>query len=233
MTSNKLIPVSTARRTQWSFGTLLAWLSVVLALVLTFTPLWWVLRTGLSTNREVYANPSSLLPVGFTLDNFARVLGFLDIQASQALGGSGQKLNFFLYLRNSFIVATAGMLGTLFFNALAAYAFARLRFPFREKIFIGFLTALMVPGVATLIPNFILMRDLEWLNTFQGILAPTFLMSPFAVFFLRQFFLGMNHEVEEAARIDGASLYGIFWHIVIPLFTPLLTTLAILTFICT
>jgi multiple sugar transport system permease protein len=91
----------------------------------------------------------------------------------------------------------------------------------------------MVPAVVTLIPNFILIRDLGWLNTFQGIVAPYFLMSPFAVFFLRQFFLNVNREIEEAAKLDGASLSGIYWRIVLPLSGPPLTTLGILTFIAT
>jgi multiple sugar transport system permease protein len=123
--------------------------------------------------------------------------------------------------------------GQLFFSALAAYAFARLNFPLRNQLFFLYVAALMVPGIVTLIPNYILIRNLGWLNTFQGIVAPSFLMSPFAVFFLRQFFLGINREVEEAAKIDGVSLFGSFWRIVVPLSGPPLATLGILTFIST
>ena len=123
------------------------------------------------------------------------------------------------------------MVGPIFFSALAAYAFARLRFPLREQIFFVYLTALMVPGIVTLIPNFILIRDLGWLDTFQGIIAPKFLMTPFAIFYLRQFFLGIHPEVEEAAKIDGASLFSIFWQIILPMSVAALSTLAILTFI--
>lgn len=91
--------------------------------------------------------------------------------------------------------------------------------------------ALIVPAIVILIPNYILMRDLNWLNTFQVIVAPYFLMTPFAVFFLRQFFLGINTEIEEAAKIDGASLFRVFWSLVIPISGPPLVTLGILTFI--
>ena len=214
-------------------GKALAWFLMILMIVITLVPFWWIIRTSLSTNREIYATPESLLPVGFTIQNYARVLGLLDIEASQALGGSGQKLNFFLYLRNSLIVALGAVVGQLFFSSLAAYAFARLRFPLREKIFMLYLAALMIPGIVTLIPNYSLMRDLKWIGAFQGILAPTFLFAPFAIFFLRQFFLGINRELEEAAKLDGTSLFGTFWRIVLPLSGPPLATLAILTFIGT
>src|SRR5262249_5688700 len=180
----------------------------------------WMFRTALSTNRELYANPTNPAPVGFTMINFARVLGQGDLAAAQAAGGSGQAINFFLYLRNSAIVSTLLVVGQLGFIALGADAFARLNFPRRHQLIFPYVAALMVPGIVTLIRNYILIRNLGWLNTFQGIVAPGFLMSPFAVFFLRQFFLGINREVEEAAKIDGLSLFGIFWRIIVPLSGP-------------
>lgn len=143
------------------------------------------------------------------MNNFARVLGQMSAEEAIAAGGSGQPINFFLYLRNSVIVTGLIVVGQLFFCSLAAYAFARLHFPLRDKIFFLYIAALMVPGIVTLIPNYILIRNLGWLNTFQGIVAPSILMSPFAVFFLRQFFLGINREIEESAKIDGASLFRV------------------------
>lgn len=214
-------------------GRVIGWAILILAILLTLFPFWWVIRTAFSTQRELLADPNTLGPVGFTLINFARVLGQVDTATAVAAGGSGQALNFFLYLRNSIIFATLVVVGQLFFSALAAYSFARLRFPFREQIFFLYVTALMIPGIVTLIPNFILVRSLHWENTFLGIVAPTFLMSPFAVFFLRQFFLGINRELEEAAKLDGAGLFGIFWRIVLPLSGPPIATLAILTYIST
>jgi multiple sugar transport system permease protein len=151
-----------------------------------------------------------------------------------AAGGSGQKINFWLFARNSVIVSVLTVVGQTFFSALAAYAFARLRFPLRDKIFLLYLAALMVPGIVTLIPNYLLIhRDLDWGNTFLGIVAPGLLMSPFAVFFLRQFFLGINRELEEAASLDGASAFGIFWRIILPISVPPIATLALLTFVGT
>jgi len=227
------VAVPVVERKPLSFGRIAAWAAMILVILIVLVPFYWVLRTALSTNRELYANPSSWLPVGFTLDNFRRVLGLSTAQESLAAGGSGQTLNFWLYLRNSFIVTGLIVIGQVFFSSMAAYAFARLRFPLREPIFFLYVSALMIPGIVTLIPNYILVRNLGWINTFQGIVAPALLMSPFAVFFLRQFFLGINHEVEEAAMLDGTSLAGIYWRIVLPLAGPPITTLAILTFIGT
>lgn len=227
-----LATVRPSRKTP-SLGRIIAWAVLVLVIVIILVPFWWVIRTALSTNREIYANPTSWLPVGFTWDNFARVLGMSDFKQAQAAGGSGQSLQFWLFMRNSFIVTIAVVAGQLFFSSMAAYAFARLRFPLRDKIFFLYITALMIPAIVTLIPNYVLVRSLGWINTFQGIIAPYFLMSPFAVFFLRQFFLGLNHEIEEAALLDGVSRAGIFWRIVLPLSGPPITTLGILTFIST
>ncbi len=221
------------RRRRLSLGRILAWAALMLAILAVLLPFYWVIRTALSTNRGLLVAPGSVLPVDMTWLNFARVLGQVDADTSRSLGGSGQSLNFWLYLRNSIIVTGLIVTGQIFFSALAAYAFARLRFPLRDQIFFLYIVALMVPGIVTLIPNYILIRDLGWLSTFQGIVAPTFLMTPFAVFFLRQFFLNINREIEEAAKIDGVSLFGIFWRIVIPLSGPPLSTLAILTFIAT
>jgi hypothetical protein len=145
-----------------------------------------------------------------TLINFQRVLGLVDPETAIAMGGSGQSINFGRSIVNSVIVSILVVAGQTSFSAMAAYAFARLRFPFRDGLFAIYIAALMVPGIVTTIPNFILIRQLGWLNTFAGIVAPAFLMTPFAVFFLRQFFLGVNREVEEAARIDGASIWGLF-----------------------
>jgi len=179
----------------------------------------------------LFVDTTSLLPTRFTLNNYARVLGMMSTSEAVAAGGSGQTINFLLYLRNSLIVTTTLVVGQISFSSLAAYAFARLNFPLRDKIFTLYIAALMIPGVVMLIPNFVLIRTLGWLNTFQGIIAPAFLMTPFSVFFFRQFFLGINREIEESAKLDGASLFGIFIKIVVPMSMPPITTLAILAFL--
>jgi multiple sugar transport system permease protein len=121
----------------------------------------------------------------------------------------------------------------VFFCSLAAYAFARLNVPGRDKVFVLFLAALMVPPIFTSLPNFILIKNLGLLNTIPGLVLPSLLMTPFAIFFLRQFFLGINREIEEAASIDGASVWRVFFRIILPMSSAPVTTLAILTFIAT
>ncbi|MCA9948784.1 MAG: carbohydrate ABC transporter permease [Anaerolineales bacterium] len=235
MTSSKAANSSQGehRRPRPSAGKIISWIVVALAILVILFPFWWVIRTALSTQRELLAQPESLAPVGFTLINFARVLGQVDTATAVAAGGSGQQINFWLFLRNSIIVTLLVVFGQTFFSALAAYAFARLHFRFRDQIFFIYLMALMIPGIVTLIPNFLLIRELGWDNTFLGIIAPTFLMSPFAIFFLRQFFLGINKELEEAASLDGAGPFGIFARVIVPISWPPLLTLGILTFVTT
>ena len=214
-----------------SAGKILAWFVLIVAILIVLFPFWWVIRTSLSTSRDMMANTASLAPVGITTVNYARVLGLVDTATSIAAGGSGQAINFLLYLRNSIIVAVLTVVGQVFFSALAAYAFARLIFPGRDKIFFLYITGLMIPGIVTLIPNFILIRQLQWQNTFFGLIAPAFLMTPFAVFFLRQFFLGLNKELEEAAKLDGCSIFGVYTRIILPISLPPITTIGILTFV--
>ena len=217
---------------KFSIATAISWFFVALAIFMTLLPFWWVIRTAFSSQKPMMANPVSMMPVEFTTINFARVMGMVSHEDMIKAGGSGQTINFLLYLRNSIIATTLIVVGQTFFSTLAAYAFARLKFPFREQIFFLYLSALMIPGVVTLIPNYLLVhKDLGWSNTYMGIIAPYFLMSPFAVFFMRQFFLGINHEIEEAAALDGAGIFTTFWRIIVPISGPPISTLAILTFV--
>ena len=227
--------VQTAYRPKRAFpwGRTLAWIAMALLLFVTLLPIWWKIRTALTSSKAIFLDTSSLMPVQLTLINFQRVLGLVDPQTAIALGGSGQSINFGRSILNSVIVSVIVVTGQVTFSAMAAYAFARLRFPFRDTLFAIYIAALMVPGIVTTIPNFILVRQLQLLNTYIGIAAPTLLMTPFAVFFLRQFFLGVNREVEEAARIDGASIWVSFVRVVVPMTIPALTTLAIVTLINT
>lgn len=229
MTAQITTTTNSARSIDWGRIALLLLLSVLI--FITLFPVYWVVRTALTDSALVYTDTTSLLPPGATLFNFKRVLGLVSTEEAIAAGGTGQTLNFFLFLRNSIIVATLITTGQVFFSATAAYAFARLKFPFRDQLFYLYISALMIPAIVTLIPNFIFVRNMGWLNTFAGVIAPYFLMTPFAVFFLRQFFLGINKEIEEAARIDGASVLAIFWRIILPISQPPLATLGIITFI--
>lgn len=214
-----------------SVGRTIAWILLFILLIVTLFPFYWMLRTAFSDNTQLPGHPHSLLPVETTLGAFRRVLGLASIQEAQAQGGSGAAVNFWLYLRNSLIVATITTVCQVFFSAMAAYAFARLRWPGRDKVFALFLAALMVPPIFTTLPNFVLIKNLGLLNSFAGIILPGAFMTPFAIFFLRQFFLGINRELEEAAMIDGAGHRRIFFGLVIPISAAPIATLAILTYI--
>jgi multiple sugar transport system permease protein len=212
-------------------GRIAAWAAMIILILITLFPFYWMLRTAFSTSKSLFSDPTSLLPVDFTWGAFKRVLGLATPVEAQAEGGSGAAVNFWLFLRNSIVYATLSTAGQVFFSALAAYAFARLRWPGRDKVFFIFLTALMIPPIFVMLPNFILIRNLGLLNTFPGLILPYFFMTPFAIFFLRQFFLGINKEIEEAAKLDGAGHWLIFFRIVLPMSWAPIITLFILTFI--
>jgi multiple sugar transport system permease protein len=212
-------------------GRVIAWIVLALVLLITLFPFYWMLRTSFSTNGALAANSGNLLPAEFSLGGWRRVFGLASPEEARADGGSGASLNFWLYLRNSLIVATVTTAVQTFFCALAAYAFARLQWPGRDAVFFLFLTALMVPPIFTTLPNFILIRDLGLMNTFLGIMLPSLLMAPFSVFFLRQFFLGIPRELEEAAKLDGAGHVRTFFRVIVPIANAPITTLAILTYI--
>ncbi|MEZ4670032.1 MAG: carbohydrate ABC transporter permease [Anaerolineae bacterium] len=216
------------------WGKILLWIFIALMVFITAFPFYWVLRTALVMPKTVFSDPRSFFPPDPTLFNFQRVLGMIDpttLVGQDANNISAGTINFWVYLRNSFIVSALITFGQTIFSTMAAYAFARMKFPLRNQIFFIYLTSLMIPGIVLTIPNFVLIRQLGWIGTFQGIVAPAFLMSPFAVFFMRQFFLSLNKDLEEAAVLDGATVFGVFWRIAVPLIQGPILTLALLTFV--
>jgi multiple sugar transport system permease protein len=224
-------PVRPVVRRRPSVGRALAWTFMIASLLATIFPFYWMLRTALSNTRALASNADSVLPADFTWGAFQRVLGLATQAESIAQGGSGASVNFWLYLKNSLIVATTTTVGQVFFSALAAYAFARLTWPGRDKLFFAFITALMIPPIFTTLPNFVLIKDLGLLDSYLGIVLPGLLMTPFSVFFLRQFFLGIPREIEEAAMIDGAGRFRVFLTIILPMSAAPISTLALLTYI--
>jgi multiple sugar transport system permease protein len=215
----------------FNVGRAFAWLFMILVILASLFPFYWMLRTALSSNNALYAGSDSLLPVQTSGGGFARVFGLQTGQEAIDAGGAGQPISFWHYLANSVIVSTLITAGQVFFSAMAAYAFARLQWRHREKVFAFFLAGLMIPAIFTLLPNFVLIKQLGLVDTLLGIALPTMLMTPFAVFFLRQFFLGISREVEEAALVEGASKVRVFFRLILPMSTAPLATLSILTYI--
>jgi ABC-type glycerol-3-phosphate transport system permease component len=212
-------------------GRIVAWIYIALILLVTLFPFYWILRTALSNNFAMSTDPSSLLPVDFTLGAFKRALGLATTAEAQAEGGSGAALDTPLFLRNSIIYSSVLTALVVFFSATAAYAFSRLQWKGRNVVFSILLTALMVPTILTLLPNFVLVKDLGLTNTFAGMILPGAFFSAFNIFFLRQFMLGLSTEIEEAAIIDGAGPLRIFFRIILPMTAAPMATLSLLTFI--
>ncbi|MDP9985489.1 multiple sugar transport system permease protein [Arthrobacter oryzae] len=220
-----------ARRRTFTWRRGGAWLLVALAVAVSVLPFYWILRTALSTNGALAGNATNLLPADFKLGAFQRVFGLQSPEEAVAEGGSGAQIDFWIYLRNSVLFASITTTGAVFFSAMAAYAFARLRWRGRNLVFSLFLATMMVPPIFTALPNFLLIKNLGLLNTMVGLVLPYIFMTPFAIFFLRQFFLNMSREVEEAAMLDGAKHLRIFFQIILPNAAAPIATLALLTFI--
>ncbi|WP_156250092.1 carbohydrate ABC transporter permease [Pseudactinotalea terrae] len=212
-------------------GRFFAWVVMIIILIVTLFPFYWVLRTALSSNAALYVDPSAIGPVGTGFGAFARVFGQQSVEEAIAQGGSGASIDFWRYLRNSIVVATTVTVFQVFFSAMAAYAFSRLRWRARNQVFSLFLLSLMVPTIFTLLPNFLLIRQLGLIDTLVGIMLPGLFMTPFAIFFLRQFLMNISTEVEEAAQIDGASKTRVFFVLAIPMTVGPIATIAILTYI--
>jgi multiple sugar transport system permease protein len=218
----------TSRRRTVSPGRTAAWIVLGIAIVVTLFPFYWMIRTALTPAADLTTDSTALWPQHATLINFERVLGLTSTAQDVAAGGSGATLDFLVSLRNSVIYAGVIAAAQTFFCAMAGYAFARLRFRGRDALFNLFIMALMVPPIFTLLPNFALVKSLGWIGTFQGLMAPSLLMTPFAVFFLRQFFLSVPAEVEEAAALDGAGRWTQFWRVILPMNRGPLITIALI-----
>lgn len=220
-----------SRRRRFTPGRALGWTVLVLLMLLTLFPFYWMLRLSLSNDRSMAAHSGSLLPVDPTLSGFRRVLGLSSLAQAQSDGGSGASINFLHYTWNSVVTSTVITVGQTLFSAMAAYAFARLRWRGREFVFFLFLGCLMIPPIFTALPNFVLMKNLGLLDTYTALVLPFVFMSPFAIFFLRQFFLGIPREMEEAAMIDGAGHIRRFFRVVLPMSAAPMATLALLVYI--
>ncbi|MCC8402291.1 carbohydrate ABC transporter permease [Paraburkholderia sp. MMS20-SJTN17] len=224
-------PMPAAKRARFvvSPGRTISWLLLAMMLAITLMPVWMAVKTALTPPDDLFTHSSDLLPRAITLANFKRVLGLMSVEESLAAGGSGAGIDFLKALGNSVLFTSIVVVMQITCSAMAAYAFARLRFPGRRVLFGLFIGSMMVPTVVTFIPNFILMKELGWLNTMTGMVAPFCLMQGFSVFFLRQFFLSIPRDLEEAALLDGASHFYIFVRIVLPLSLTPIVTIAMLT----
>lgn len=197
------------------------WKTIFTILILGFgallmiAPFLWIINAAFGKTSEVYVLPPKWLPLNPSLENFTSVF---------------EQVPYGQFMLNSLKLAVLVTLGQLVTCSMAAYAFARLNFPGKNILFLLLISALMIPGQVTLVPLFILMRQLGLYNTHAALILPA-LINPFGVFLLRQYFMTIPGELEDAARVDGANVFTIYWRIILPLAGPVLTTLAILTFV--
>ncbi|MBJ7576393.1 carbohydrate ABC transporter permease [Devosia sp. MC532] len=189
-------------------------LLIIVALIFLF-PFFWMVSNAVRSNVEVLATPVRLLPHQFEWDNFVR---------------AWTELPFGRFFLNSMIVAVSVTIITVIISCLSGYAFARLNFPGRDLLLMGYLGTLMVPGIMLIIPLFLIVNALGMVNTFQGVILPV-AFGTFGAFLMRQFFLSIPMELEEAARIDGASRLRILISIIVPLSMPAIGLLSLFTFI--
>jgi multiple sugar transport system permease protein len=184
-------------------------------LIVVVGPFVWMALSSLKPEAEIRSVPPTWLPETWTLDNFRDLFSRLD---------------FPLYFFNSALVAVAVTAGNLLFCSLVGYALAKLHYPGKRVLFLAVLGMLMVPGMVTFVPQFVLVSNMGLTNSYAGLILP-FLVGPFGVFLMRQFLQSIPDDLIEAARVDGAGEMRIFWRVVLPLCRPALATLGILTFL--
>ena len=192
----------------------LLWMLIGLVLAgMTVFPLLWMVSIAFKTQREMFN--MVLIPSRPTFDNFIYVF---------------TRVDFLRYILNTFVVSATVTLIALFFHSMAGYALARLRFPGRETIFLAMFSTFLVSLPVIIVPLFILVTAFGMLNSFAGLIIPS-IFNAFGIFLLRQFYLSVPRELEEAALIDGASYWRIYWSVILPLSRPVLSALAILFFL--
>lgn len=204
------------RSLSWRFSwrALLAHGVLLLGAVSMVIPFLWMVSTSLKSEQQAYIFPPVWIPDPIMWSNYR---------------ATWEALPFNLFLLNSTIVAVFVTLGQLLTCSLGAFAFARLRFPWREPLFLLYLATMMVPFQVIMIPLFVLVRELKWLDSYAGLIVPA-VFSAYGTFLLRQFFKSIPNELEDAAKIDGCSYFRIYWNIMLPLSKPALATLGIFVF---
>lgn len=209
--------VSPSHRRNQQLVNVVCWLILAAGAAFWLLPFVWMVLSSLKTLPEIYAFPPTLFPQQLMWENYVETFN---------------RMPFGRFFLNSIVVSVAVVLGQLITCSLAGYGFARLRFPGRDVLFLGYIATMMVPFAVIMIPLFILMRGFGWLDSLQALIVPA-LFSAWGTFMMRQFMLTIPRELEDAARIDGCSYFSCYWRIILPLCQPVLATLAIFTFLGT
>ncbi len=189
-------------------------LLLLLVAAATLMPFFWMFSTSFKSGGGIFTYPPQWLPSEPTLEWYGRLV---------------KEVNFLLHFRNSLIVSISVTALSLFFNSLAGYAFAKHRFRGRDRLFSLLLATMMVPAQVTMIPVFLLLKYLGFLNSYAGLIIPAS-ANVFGIFLIRQFMMSIPNDLIESARIDGCSEFRIYWSVILPLCKPVLATLGIFTF---
>jgi multiple sugar transport system permease protein len=192
-------------------GDVAAWLVLLIGGVIMMLPFLWMISTSLKSLGEIYTFPPRLIPDQILWSNYLE---------------AWQRLPFGRFFVNSVTVSVCVTLGQLFTCSLAGYSFARLRYPGRDVLFMLYLATMMIPFAVVMIPLYVLMRGLHWVDSLAALIVPGF-FSAWGTFLMRQFMIGIPRDLEDAGRIDGCSFFRLYWMIILPLSKPVLATLAI------
>jgi multiple sugar transport system permease protein len=195
--------------------------------VLFSLPYLWMVLTSLKPDDAIFKNPNSL-PEVWMWSNYPRTFQFLETSLGRISTAFGT-----LFVANTLHVTALSMAGMLFSSSMVAYSFARLRWPGRDVLFMVLLGTMMLPAAVTMIPRFIIFKELGWVDTFLPLWVPSLFANAFDVFLLRQFLLGIPTDLEDAAKIDGCGYWTIYWRVMLPLVKPALAALAIMHFLGT
>jgi len=204
-----------SRRTSRFLGSLFGQIGLLAGAIIIVAPALYMLSASFMTSSEIFSTQLQLLPSSLSWGNYIEVFA---------------RFNFLRYLSNSILVTGAVVLLNLLFTPMVGYSLAKFNYPGKNILLLFILATVMVPFTAILIPLFLIVRNLGWVNTYAGLIMP-FAMSAFGVFLMRQFMLGVPDDYIDAGRIDGASEWRIYFQIVLPLIQPALITLAIVVFV--
>jgi multiple sugar transport system permease protein len=191
------------------------WVLLAAGSILMLSPLWWMLITSVKTMQDVMTYPPSFWPESWNWSNYLK---------------TWEAAPFDLYTVNTLTITILVVIGNVFVNSFIAYGFAKIPFKGRNVLFAIVLSTMMIPGFVTLIPQYVLFAKLQWLNTYYPLVVPAFFGSAFNIFLLRQFYMTIPDELIEAAKMEGASHFWIWWKIGLPLTKPALATVAIFSF---
>jgi multiple sugar transport system permease protein len=209
-------PVETTSRTSRIVGSVLLYVAVTAGALIMIMPFAWMLLASVKDLAQIYQVPPNWIPDPFVFQNYLNAWTSVPFDTG--------------YI-NSIIIAVTVVLANLLTCSMAAYAFARIEFPFRHVLFILFLATLMVPEQVTIIPLYIIIKNLGLIDTLMSLIIPYALFNAFGVFLLRQFIKGLPITLEEAAIVDGANRWTIYWRIIMPLIRPALAAFGIFTFL--